>query len=77
VSAVDFVIRDLGGPTQASWTLSKFANRPISYATIQSWRRRPRGIPLTMRQLMYMNAHELGIKNQTALLYLQPKDGIS
>ena len=74
MSQVDLVIKALGGPTQASWELSKLTGRPISYASIQAWRRRPTGIPLHMRTIMFQGAETLGIKdNRPVLEYLQPR----
>ena len=74
VSQVDLVIKALGGPTKASWELSKLIGRPVSYASVQAWRRRPSGIPLHMRSLMLRDADVLGLKdNPPVLEYLQPK----
>ncbi len=71
MSQVDLVINALGGPTKASWELSKLVGRPISYAAIQSWRRRKRGIPPDMRFIISGHAEILGIKDQLALEYLK------
>lgn len=74
MSQVDLVIQALGGPTQASWELSKLTGRPVSYSSIQAWRRRPTGIPRHMRTIMLQGAAVLGIEgNQPVLDYLQPR----
>ena len=74
MSAVDLIVEELGGPTQASWKLSQMYNRPISYAVVQTWRRRRTGIPVNMRQLIFRDADQLGITNRCALAYLQLRD---
>ena len=73
MSQVDHVIQALGGPTQASWQLSNLVGRPISYAVVQSWRRRSSGSPRHMRSIIFRDADTLGIKDKLALEYLQPK----
>ena len=74
MSEVDLVIQALGGPTKASWELSKLIGRPVSYASVQVWRRRSSGIPLHMRSLMLRDADVLGIKDNPPVLdYLKPK----
>ena len=72
VSEVDIVIEELGGPTKASWELSRLIGRPISYSAIQSWRKRS-SIPPDMRFIIFRDAETLGIKDKLALKYLQPK----
>ena len=77
MSQADLVIKALGGPTQASWKLSKLVGRPVSYAAIQGWKSRAKGIPPDMRTIMLLGAETLGIKNNEPVLeYLQPKDAI-